>query len=65
MHKWRQKYEDHAKPAKKVRGSTFGELDDTEVGEAADDVYTEALKHRAGVIARDKAAKARRSKARG
>jgi hypothetical protein len=68
MHRWREKHPDHpdyVKPAKKARDTTFGELDDAEVSDAAEDIYAEAAKHRAGVIARDKAAKARRKKSRG
>jgi hypothetical protein len=64
MNRWRQRHPSHpsyVKPAKK--DNTYGELtDDSEVSEAAGSVYSEAVKHRAGVIARDKAAKARKKK---
>jgi len=66
MNRWRQKHPDfgkanYGKTAKK--DSTYGELsDDKDVSEAADGIYDVAAQHRDGVIARDKAAAARRKK---
>ena len=65
MNKWRMKHADWSGKAVKKAPTTFGELsDDDEVSDAAEDVYSEATKHREGVIAKDKAAKARRKGAR-
>lgn len=59
MNRYRQKHPDHGKAPP---DSTFGELTDNPaaVAGAGEDIYSEAEKHRAGVIAKDKAAKARR-----
>jgi hypothetical protein len=59
MNKWRQRHPDHAKAAAKSRdngGAT------EELSEAAETVYDTAAQHRETVIAKDKAAKARKSK---
>jgi hypothetical protein len=60
LNKWRIR-SDHKAAAKPARGDDT----DKELTSAADDIYAEALKHRANVIKRDLAAKARRSKNRG
>jgi hypothetical protein len=73
LNKYRQRHKDWiGNAAKKKPDTTFGEIsddddddDDDEVSEAADDIYAEATKHRAGVIAKDKAARARKKKSRG
>jgi hypothetical protein len=54
MNRYRTRHPDYAKKA----GTTYGELtDDAAASGAAENVYTEAEKHRQGVIARDKARK--------
>lgn len=62
MNKWRQRHPDHKAAAKsRPDDSTFGELtDDAEVSQAAEGIYDTAAQHRDTVIAKDKAAKARR-----
>lgn len=66
MNRFRQRHPDYEKSAAKKAPTTFGELsDDDEVSEAAEDIFSEAAKHRAGVIQKDLAAKARRKKTRG
>lgn len=66
MHKWREKHPDfphYGKAVKKARKSTFGELSDgPEDVDAAADIYSVAEGHRATVIAKDKAAAARKKK---
>jgi hypothetical protein len=65
MNRYRQRHPDFGKVAKKAP-TTYGEMnDDTEVSEAADDIYTVAASHRDTVKAKDAAAKARRKKTRG
>ncbi len=60
------KHPDHPDYVKKAPDSTYGELtDDAEAAAAADDIYSVAAGHRETVIAKDKAAKARRKKGRG
>jgi hypothetical protein len=59
MNKWRMKHADWSGKAAKVVP------DGTEVSEAAEDIYSVAAGHRDTVIAKDKAAKARRKKGRG
>jgi hypothetical protein len=64
MNRYRQRHPDHAKAAK-ASGSTYGELTDgSELTAVASSVFAEAEEHRARVIAKDKAAKARRKGAR-
>jgi hypothetical protein len=60
VHKWRNRYPGHPDYSKAVEKS-----DDTELADAADDVYSVAAGHRETVIAKDKAAKARRKRSRG
>ena len=60
MNRYRQRHPDYKTAAKSNdSGST-----DAELTSSADDIYSEAAKHRATVIAKDKAAKARKSKGR-
>jgi hypothetical protein len=61
MNRYRQRHSDHAKTAAK---STDSGSTDAELTSSADDIYTEAAKHRDTVIAKDKAAKARKKGAR-
>jgi hypothetical protein len=61
MNRWRTRI-GNAADVKKP-STTYGELtDDAEMRDAAAGVYAEAAKHRAGVIAKDLAAKARKKK---
>jgi len=66
MHKWREKHPDYpnySKKSVKKRDTTFGELSDgPEDADAAADIYSVAEGHRATVIAKDKAAAARKKK---
>jgi hypothetical protein len=64
MNKWRQRHPDYGKPAAKSRPDDDSGSVDAELTDTADSVYSEALKHRETVIARDKAAKARKRSAR-
>jgi|HubBroStandDraft_1064217.scaffolds.fasta_scaffold05232_5 hypothetical protein len=64
MNRYRQRHPDHAKSAAKSRPDDDSGSNDAELSNAADDVYAEAAKHRETVIAKDKAAKARRKGAR-
>lgn len=61
MHRWREKHPDH-KAVKKSRPDDDSGTADAELSEAADSVYSEAMKYREGVKARDAAAKARKKK---
>jgi hypothetical protein len=64
MNRYRQKHPDHVKAVAKP-ALDVGDDTDTELTSAADDIYAEAAKHRETVIAKDKAAKARKKKGRG
>lgn len=61
MHKWRQRHPDYAKAVEKSDDSG---TTDTELADAADDVYSVAASHRDGVKKKDAAAKARRKSSR-
>jgi hypothetical protein len=61
MNRYRMRH-DHAKAAQKSRPDDDSGSHDAELTEAAGSVYSEAEKHREGVIARDKAAQARKKK---
>jgi hypothetical protein len=61
MNRYRQRHPDH-KAAAKSRPDDDSGSHDAELTEAAGSVYSEAEKHRVGVIARDKAAQARKKK---
>jgi hypothetical protein len=60
MNKWRQRHPDH-KAAKATHDDDSGSTD-VELSGAAESVYDTAAQHRAGVIKRDAAAKARKKK---
>jgi hypothetical protein len=62
VNKWRTKHPDFGKPVKKTPPDDDSGSHDAELTEAAGSVYSEAEKHREGVIARDKAAQARKKK---
>lgn len=64
MNRYRNRHPDWVgSAAKKKPDTTFGELtDDSDDAKAAEDVYSVAEGHRATVIAKDKAAAARKKK---
>jgi hypothetical protein len=64
MNRYRMRH-DHAKAAQKSRPDDDSGSHDAELSEAAESVYDTAAQHRSRVIAKDKAAKARRTKNRG
>jgi hypothetical protein len=60
MNRYRQRHPDLGKAVKKAPPVDDSGSHDAELSEAAETVYDTAAQHRAGVIAKDKAAKARR-----
>lgn len=60
MNRYRTRHPDHGKAAKKSPPADDSGSHDAELSEAAGSVYSEAEKHRAGVIKKDLAARARK-----
>jgi hypothetical protein len=64
VNRFRMRHPDH-KAVKKSRPDDDSGSHDAELTDAAESVYDTAAQHRSRVIAKDKAAKARRTKNRG